>query len=59
MIDNVAVYVSGLLVMYVVWRAALLDRTLPWFRPIKPRKRLDTDPEPRAEDAAVPPWRRR
>jgi hypothetical protein len=37
----------------------LLDRTLPWFRPIKPRKPLDAELEPRADDTPVPPWRRR
>ncbi len=59
MIDNIAIYVSCIAAIYIAWRAALLDATLPWFRPFGPRKRQDGDPEPRADDAPLPPWRRR
>lgn len=59
MIDNFAVYTSCIAVIYIAWRAALLDGLLPWFQPFGKRKRLDSDPEPRAEDAPLPPWRRR
>jgi hypothetical protein len=31
MIDNFSILVSTLMVIYVVWRAAKLDRVLPWF----------------------------
>lgn len=59
MIDNFAIYTSCILVIYVVWRAALLDATLPWFRPFGPRKAQNSEQEPRAGDAPQPTWRRR
>jgi hypothetical protein len=60
MVDNFAIYSSCVLVVYIIWRAALLDRTLPWFRPFQSRRPLDADiAAPRAQDAVVPPWRRR
>jgi len=31
MLDAFALLSSGLCVVYVIWRAMLLDRTLPWF----------------------------
>ncbi|MFI4981813.1 MAG: hypothetical protein ACHQIO_15825 [Nevskiales bacterium] len=31
MIDNFAILFSTLMVMYIVWRAAKLDRVRPWF----------------------------
>ena len=31
MIDITSILFSTLMVMYVVWRAAKLDRVLPWF----------------------------
>jgi hypothetical protein len=31
MIDNFSILVSTLMVMYVVWRAARMDRVRPWF----------------------------
>jgi len=31
MIDNFAILFSTLMVMFVVWRAAKLDKSLPWF----------------------------
>jgi hypothetical protein len=31
MIDNVSILFSTLMVMYIVWRAAKLDRVRPWF----------------------------
>jgi hypothetical protein len=58
-IDNFAVYTSCIAVIYIAWRAALLDGVLPWFQSFGPRKRRDSDPEPRGEDTPVPPWRRR
>jgi len=33
MLDAFALLSSGLCVVYVIWRAMLLDRTLPWFEP--------------------------
>jgi hypothetical protein len=31
MIDNVSILISTLMVMYLIWRAARLDRIRPWF----------------------------
>jgi hypothetical protein len=31
MIDDFSILVSTLMVMYIVWRAAKLDRVRPWF----------------------------
>ena len=31
MIDNFSILFSTLMVMYIVWRAAKLDRIRPWF----------------------------
>jgi hypothetical protein len=31
MINNFAILFSTAMVMYIVWRAAKLDRVLPWF----------------------------
>jgi len=31
MIDNFSIIFSTLMVMYVVWRAAKMDRVRPWF----------------------------
>jgi hypothetical protein len=31
MIDNFSILFSTLMTMYIVWRAARLDRVLPWF----------------------------
>jgi hypothetical protein len=31
MIDNFSILVSTLMVMYIVWRAAKMDRVRPWF----------------------------
>jgi len=31
MIDNFSILSSTLMVLYIVWRAAKLDRVLPWF----------------------------
>ena len=31
MIDNFSILFSTLMVMYIVWRAAKLDRVRPWF----------------------------
>ena len=31
MIDNFSIMVSTLMVMYIIWRAAKMDRVRPWF----------------------------
>jgi hypothetical protein len=31
MIDNFSILVSTLMVMYIIWRAARMDRVRPWF----------------------------
>jgi hypothetical protein len=31
MIDNFSILVSTLMVLYIIWRAAKLDRVRPWF----------------------------
>lgn len=59
MIDNFAIYTSCAAMIYIVWRAALLDAILPWFRPIGTPQRPEGDAAPRADDAPAPPWRRR
>jgi len=40
MIDNIAIYFSCALVVYLVWRAALLDARLPWFKPYREARRV-------------------
>jgi hypothetical protein len=34
MIDNFAILIFGIAVICVVYKAARLDKTLPWFQPI-------------------------
>ncbi|HEY1934181.1 MAG TPA: hypothetical protein VGG99_19410 [Acetobacteraceae bacterium] len=36
MLDLVGIVVSGVMILFVVFRAVQLDRTLPWFVTIKP-----------------------
>lgn len=36
MIDNLAIYASCSAVIYIIWRAALLDSMFPWYKAIRP-----------------------
>jgi hypothetical protein len=31
MIDNASILISTLVVLYIIWRAARMDRAQPWF----------------------------
>jgi hypothetical protein len=63
MLDLVGITFSGVVMLVIILRAIQLDRTLPWFEPVKSRTNPpgDTNPGPRQAEPAggKPGWRRR
>ncbi len=52
MIDDLSILVSTLVCVFIIWRAAVLDRQLPWF-PAEPRPDVVVSPE---TAAWTPDW---
>ncbi len=57
MIDNFALLFSTLLVVFVVLRAVILNRTLPWYQ-LAPEERPIPRPAPRSNPDEDDPWPR-
>jgi hypothetical protein len=63
MIDNFSIFFTTIITVYVIWRAARLDKKLPWF-PAVTDDNGAKPPEPardwrgRARREAPLPWRR-
>ncbi len=54
MLDLTGIVVSGIMMVLIVWRAAQLDRTMPWFQRIsRPQAEL-SDQSPTAEGSSRP-----
>ena len=51
MINTLSILISLLAVGYVVVRAAMLDKMLPWFKPIPPRLIEEAKPKRRRRGA--------
>ncbi len=57
MIDNFALLFSTLLVVFVVLRAVILNRTIPWYE-VAPEERPISRPARRSDSDEDDPWPR-